>query len=319
MAVYTHVDDYMLAEFLSRYDHGEARSFKGIAEGVENSNYYLETTTSRFVLTLYEARADVEDLPYFLNMMEHLSSKGVVCPLPVKDKNGSALQSLAGKPACMITFLTGVSLNHMKPVHCSELGKNLADIHNALADYDANRENTLSVDTWVEMATDLAPRANEVEAGLADMIANEAKFLKDNWPSDLPTGTIHADLFPDNTLFTGDKLTGLIDFYFACTDFFAYDLAICLNAWCFDENQNFMAPEADAMIAAYTDHHPMSDDEKAALPILCRGAALRFLLTRLHDWLKPANGAVVNHKDPKEFSRRLKFFQNEDLSECQKC
>lgn len=310
MAVYTKVDDHMLADFLGRYDHGQANIFKGIAEGVSNSNYYLETTTDRFILTLYEQRAEAEDLPYFLDLMEHLAQKNIPCPLPVRDRNEIALQELAGRNACMITFLKGVSLDHLSPVHCAEAGKALAEMHLALKDFDQVRRNDLSLTDWDTITNDLSPRLDEVQRGLCDTLKQEVTDLTSHWPTNLPSGTIHADLFPDNVLFTGDKLTGLIDFYFACTDFFAYDLAICINAWCFDDKQNFMADEAKAMIMAYDAVRPLSDDEKEALPYLCRGAALRFTLTRLQDWLNPVEDAIVSPKDPLNFLRRLQFFQN---------
>lgn len=309
MAVYTQVDDLTLSNFLSQYDIGVATSFKGIAEGVENSNYLLGTTKGQYILTLYEKRANPEDLPYFLDMMEHLASKGLPAPLPIRDKNGQALKTLAGKPACIISFLTGVSVDHMSTDHCAELGNTLAKMHKSLVDYAVERPNDLSIDGWRKLAADTEEKADTVMPGLRKLIADEITFLEENWPHTLPTGTVHADLFPDNVLFTGTKITGLIDFYFGCTDILAYDLAVCINAWCFDADHEFDAPKAKRLVEMYDIERRLSPAEMDALPILCRGAALRFLLTRLYDWLNPVEGAVVRPKDPMDYVKRLKFHQ----------
>ena len=309
MAVYTQVDDITLSNFLATYDVGTATSFKGIAEGVENSNYLLETTEGQFILTLYEKRANPADLPYFLDMMEHLASKGLPAPLPIHDKKGAALQKLAGKPACMISFLKGVSVDHTSPEHCAELGLTLAKMHGALADYAVQRENDLSIDGWKALFEKVRSGANSVEPGLEKLIESELVYLSEQWPKNLPKGTIHADLFPDNILFTGLKITGVIDFYFGCTDTLAYDLAICINAWCFDDAHDFVAEKAKRMIEMYDVERSLSPAEIEAMPTLCRGAALRFLLTRLYDWLNPVEGAVVRPKRPDDYIKRLKFHQ----------
>ena len=310
MAVYTQVDDQTLSEFLRKYDVGEAISFKGIAEGVENSNYLLETTKNRFILTLYEKRANPEDLPYFLDMMEHLADNGVNAPLPIRDKNGNSLQMLAGRPACMISFLTGVSVNHISEGHCAELGETLASMHLALSGYKATRPNDLGLAGWQELASETQDRADEVMPGLSDIIKKELAFLSENWPQALPEGNIHADLFPDNVLFTGETITGLIDFYFGCTDYLAYDIAVCINAWCFDANHQFEANKAKRLVEMYDTYRSLTQHELNALPVLCRGAAMRFLLTRLYDWLNPVADAVVRPKDPKEYVEKLKFHQS---------
>lgn len=309
MAVYTQVDDLTLNNFLSNYDIGTATSFKGIAEGVENSNYLLATTKGQYILTLYEKRANPEDLPYFLNMMEHLAGKGLPAPLPIQDKKGAALQTLAGKPACIISFLTGVSVDHMSEEHCAALGSTLAKMHIALEDYPVERVNDLSLAGWQKLFEDTNATADTVEAGLSDFLAKELAFLTEHWPTNLPTGTIHADLFPDNVLFSDTKITGLIDFYFGCTDTLVYDLAVCINAWCFDANHEFEAAKAKRLVEMYDIERKLSPAEMDALPVLCRGAALRFLLTRLYDWLNPVAGAVVRPKDPTDYVKRLKFHQ----------
>jgi len=310
MAVYTHVDDKTLATFLAGYDLGQATSFKGIAEGVENSNYFLETEKARLVLTLYEKRANPNDLPYFLELMEHLAKAGIPSPLPVRDNQGNALQTLMNRPACIISFLKGVSLDDADKDHCAALGAMLAEMHKAAADFKGVRQNELSLGGWKYLAEKTLPYADTVQTGLSEEIKAELAFLEQNWPTDLPTGTIHADLFPDNVLFTDHKITGVIDFYFGCTDLLAYDLAVCINAWCFNQNQQFVPERAKRLTEMYDINRNMTGGEVTALPILCRGAAMRFLLTRLYDWLNPVKGAVVKPKNPLGYLTRLKFHQN---------
>ncbi|UTW58172.1 homoserine kinase [Kordiimonas sp. SCSIO 12603] len=307
MAVYTKVDDQTLNQFLDRYDAGKATSFKGIAEGVENSNYLLSTTKAQYILTLYEKRANPEDLPYFLNMMEHIADKGLPSPRPIRDSEGKALQILSGKPACLISFLSGVSVDETSDAHCAAVGEALALMHNALADFKENRPNDLSLDGWEKLIADTADTADSVSSGLSSFITEEFEFLKAHWPTNLPSGTIHADLFPDNVLFTGHKVTGIIDFYFGCTDALAYDLAICINAWCFDGNHEFVPSRAKRLIEMYDTHRSLVPAELEIFPVLCRGAALRFLLTRLYDWLNPVEGAVVNPKNPLDYKKRIEF------------
>ena len=309
MAVYTHVDDRTLTAFLSNYDLGKPILFKGIAEGVENSNYLLETEKSRLILTLYEKRANPEDLPYFLNMMEHLADAGLPAPRPIRDRNGVALQTLKGRPACLIAFLKGVSVDDTDEDHCAALGTNLAKMHLAFDGFTETRPNDLSLAGWKQLAEKTVTDADSVRAGLSNIIRQEIQFLEEHWPTGLPTGTVHADLFPDNVLFTDHEITGLIDFYFGCTDMFAYDLSVCINAWCFDENHRFVPEKAKRLTEMYDAVRPLSGPEVNALPILCRGSAMRFLLTRLYDWLNPVEGAVVRPKDPLEYLARLKFHQ----------
>lgn len=310
MAVYTHVDDRTLSDFLSNYDVGKAISFKGIAEGVENSNFLLETEKSRFILTLYEKRANPDDLPYFLEMMEHLACEGVPSPLPIRDRNGACLQTVSNRPACMISFLPGVSVDNPDIEHCGALGHMLGVMHTQLKEFDKARPNELSLAGWHDLFDRTKDRADEVQTGLARLIEGELEFLTQNWPKSLPRGPIHADLFPDNILFTGHAVTGVIDFYFACTDMLAYDLAVCINAWCFDDRHIFSSSRAKRLVEMYDIARPLSGPELSALPILCRGAAVRFLLTRLYDWLHPVEGAVVRPKNPLDYLTRLKFHQN---------
>ena len=307
MAVYTAVSDQDLALFLGDYDIGRAVSFKGIAEGVENSNYFLLTDQGPYILTLYEKRVAPEDLPYFLGLMEHLARRDLACPTPVHGRDGEVLRELCGRPAAITSFLSGVWPLRPAPSHCGPLGEALAKMHVAGLDYPAQRENALSVAGWRKLFDQSEARADEVEPGLAKELAGELDELAARWPRDLPEGVIHADLFPDNVFFDGDELSGLIDFYFACNDFLAYDLAICLNAWCFEPDNSFNITKARLMISAYRKVRSCSVAELSALPLLARGAALRFLLTRLYDWLNQVDGAMVKPKDPMEYLKKLRF------------
>src|SRR5579871_606862 len=307
MAVYTEVPDSELEEFVARYDIGAIASCKGIAEGVENSNYLLHTTGGSFILTLYEKRVKRDDLPFFIGLMEHLAGKGIACPTPIRARNGEALGELCGRPAAIISFLDGMWPRRPTARHCQLLGEALARFHLAGADFALRRPNDLSLAGWPRLAEACAARADEVSPGLGDELARELAFLQAHWPERLATGTIHADLFPDNVFFLGDRLSGIIDFYFACTDFYAYDIAVCLNAWCFEPNLAFNATKARGLIANYARVRPIPPEETEALPLLARGSALRFLLTRLYDWLHHPSGAFVKPKDPVEYLRKLRF------------
>jgi homoserine kinase type II len=310
MAVYTDVTAEELADFLSGYAIGELLSYKGIAEGVENSNYLLHTSAGYFFLTLYERRVAAADLPFFLGLMAHLAAYGIRCPQPVANRRGEALGHLAGRPAAIIDFLEGVWPRKPNAAHCAAVGQALAKMHLAGADFAMTRANALSVQGWRPLFEQAAARADDVQHGLRALLADELDHLEKHWPASLPQGVIHADLFPDNVLFLGDKLSGLIDFYFACNDTLAYDVAICLNAWCFESDHSFNVTKARAFLNAYTRERKLSEAEERALPLLARGAALRFLLTRLVDWLNVPPGALVKPKDPLEYVRKLRFHQS---------
>lgn len=310
MAVYTDISETELETFLGDYELGELLSYKGIAEGVENSNFLLHMSSAPYILTLYEKRVDAGDLPFFLGLMQHLSEKGIHCPLPVARRDGGTIGELAGRPAALVTFLEGMWMRRPTVEHCREVGRALAEMHLAVADFAMTRKNALSVDGWRPLWTKAAGRADEVEPGLAAEIGAELNFLEAEWPSDLPTGIIHGDLFPDNVFFLGRELSGLIDFYFACTDALAYDVATCLNAWCFEKDHAFNLTKGRALLSAYHAVRPLSDAEADALPVLARGSALRFMLTRLYDWLNTPAGSLVVKKDPLEYLRKLRFHQH---------
>ena len=311
MAVYTEVSDEELGTFLSAYDVGSLRSYKGIAEGVENSNFLLQTDNGSYILTLYEKRVAPQDLPFFLGLMDHLAAKGIACPTPIHGRDGQALRSLAGRPAAMVSFLNGMSPRRILPAHCAGLGRGMAQMHLAAEGFKLTRANSLSLDGWQRLYGETKTLANDVAPGLEGLIEGEVAWLTANWPAaeSLPRGIIHADLFPDNVFFLNDKLSGVIDFYFACHDRLAYDLAICLNAWCFEPDGMFNISKARSMLSAYRDVRLITDAELAALPMLARGAALRFLLTRLYDWLNRPEGAWVKPKNPMEYVQKLRFHQ----------
>jgi homoserine kinase type II len=309
VAVYTDVAAEDLGVFLAGYDIGELLAYKGIAEGVENSNFLVHTSRGYFILTLYEKRVAAKDLPFFLGLMEHLHARGISCPQPVKNKQGEVLGQVAGRPAAVITFLDGMWIRRPSPGHCAALGEALAKLHLAGLDFERSRANALSVGGWRPLYESCSRRANEVQHDLRQFLAAELSHLEAAWPQDLPQGVIHADLFPDNVFFLGNKLSGLIDFYFACTDALAYDVAICLNAWCFETDHSYNVTKGRSLLQAYAQARPLSEAERTALPLLARGAALRFLLTRLVDWFDVPPGALVRPKDPLEYVRKLRFHQ----------
>jgi len=304
MAVYTDVSFEDLERFLEAYEVGLPLSFKGIAEGVENSNFFLRSEAGAFILTLYEKRVRAQDLPFFLGLMEHLSSRGIACPLPVRREDGALFGRLNGRPATLLTFLDGVSLRNPESRHCAAAGHALAALHDAGRDFALTRPNALGFEGWRELAAKVVDRADEVETGLRALIESALAL---DWPLGLPSGIIHADLFPDNVLLMGDQVSGVIDFYFACNDAFAYDLAVMLNAWCFDADGAFDKARAEALFGTYRKQRALMPQEIAAMPVLARGAALRFLLTRLYDLLHHDPSALVRPKDPRDFARRLRF------------
>jgi homoserine kinase type II len=309
MAVYTDVSFEDLEKLLTGYNIGNPRSFKGIAEGVENSNFHLQTDRGGYVLTLYEKRVSASDLPFFLGLMEHLAARGIACPQPVRNKNGENWIELNGRHAALLTFLDGVSLRKPDVGHCTMAGEALAKLHAAGADFGLSRPNALSVAGWEKLAADTRAKADIVQTGLAELIQSTLDDMK-NWPRDLPAGIIHADLFPDNVLFMDGRISGLIDFYFACNDALVYDIAVMLNAWCFEQDGSYNMTKGKSFLAAYTQHRKLTKAEADALPILARGAALRFLLTRLYDWLNPDPAAMVRPKDPRDYVKRLRFHRN---------
>jgi homoserine kinase type II len=310
MAVYTEVTDEALTAFLRLYEIGALVAFRGIAEGVENSNYALKTTTGDFILTLYEKRVNPADLPWFLGLMEHLVAQGLSCPLPVRARDGRNLNPLSGKTAAITTFLPGIWPRRVLVEHCEPLGAALAQLHLGGQGFAPVRGNALGPQGWGPLLEKSAGQADAVLAGLGAELRGWLAEIIAAWPRGLPVGHIHADLFPDNVFFLDGAISGLIDFYFACTDIYAYDLAVCLNAWCFERDFSFNVTKSRALLRGYAAHRPLHAAEGAALPVLAQGAAMRFLLTRLYDWLNTPAGALVTRKDPLDYYRRLRFHRS---------
>ena len=306
MAVYTDITDQELSAFLEGYDLGLPLAFKGIAEGVENSNFLLETEQGRYILTVYERRVKAEDLPYFLNLMRWLADKGFPSATPIADRAGRTLKTIRGKPAALVEFLSGLSVRKPTVAHCREAGEGLAHLHLAGEGYGGRRVNDLGQPYWAPLFAKHRKAAEGLKPGLSATIDNDLAQLALAWPRDLPSGVIHADYFPDNVFFKPDgKFAAAIDFYFACDDSYAYDIAVTLNAWCFEADGSFNATAAAALLTGYQRRRPLSPAEKQALPILARGAAMRFFLTRLADWGATPEGALVKPKDPMEYERKL--------------
>lgn len=309
MAVYTQVPAEEMAEFLARFDVGELISAKGIAEGIENSNYLIETTNDRFILTLYEKRVNEADLPFFMDFLEHLSMEGCRVPRFIPDRRGERLQRLAGRPACLIEFLSGISVTEPTPAQSRLAGRALGEMHAAAADFTGSRKNGLDLPALHDLAAKCGEHFDKIAPGLGMRVMSELAYLDTRWPTTLPKSVIHADLFPDNVLLQGSEPAGLIDFYFSCTDIRAYDLAVTHSAWCFDSTgRRYHADRAGALVAGYAEVFGLTADEQEAFPLLCRGAALRFVLTRAYDWINTPPDALVKRKDPLEFMRRLDFY-----------
>lgn len=310
MAVYTNVSDPSLRAFLRNYAIGALVRKTPIAEGVENTNYQIETDTGQYILTLFEKRTREEDLPFFMAFTDQLARQGLPVPAPIKSRDGEIIKRLSDRPAVIVEFLNGRPRMVPSANDCKELGQVLATLHNKAGGFDLNRKNPLSLPGWLSLAKTCGDEADRCAPGLAAAIRDECKFLSDHWPVDLPSGIVHSDLFPDNVLFEDDKISGVIDFYFSCTDFFAYDLAVCINAWCF-RNEQLQKGHGQDLLQQYQLVRALSAAEIAALPVLLRGAALRFLLTRLFDWLNQVEGALVKVKDPLEYYQLLQFHQNQ--------
>jgi homoserine kinase type II len=309
MAVYTHVSAEALTAFLRRYDNvGDLVSAKGIAEGVENSNYLVDTTTGRFILTLYERRVDAGDLPFFLDLLDHCAARGLPVPPAIKDREGIAIQQLEGRPACLIRFLNGVSLTRPTPEQAGTAGAALGRLHAAVANFDGRRTNSLGIAEWRPLLTRCGSDLDRIAPGLFERVDKALASVEAAWPHDLPTSVIHADLFPDNVLMLGAEVTGLIDFYFACSDVRAYDVAVMHTSWAFDPLGEPLDGVGPALLDGYADAFGLSDAERAALPVLAKGACIRFLLTRAWDWLNTPADALVTRKDPLAYLRRLDWY-----------
>lgn len=321
MAVYTQLSESDIRSLLSLYDIGRLESFKGIAEGVSNTNYLLltkrESQNTNYILTLFEDNFNSADLPFFMRLTEYLAENGIVCPCPVKNKIGEVVGSIKNRPAVLIEFLQGRGNPHITPEHLRLVGELVAKLHLATSGFKQKRENALSLAGLKNMFAGFSGRADEIQAGLRKELESEFSFLTQNLPKDLPAGIVHTDIFPDNVFFIDGntdrpELSGIIDFYFSCYDFYVYDLMIVVNAWCFNSAHEFIPERAQALFKGYNSLRKITDAEKEAMHILGRRASMRFLMTRARDWLSDNEGALVNKKDPMEYVKKLHFWQKDN-------
>ena len=314
MAVYTNLDEDQIKDFLKLYNIGELISFSGITEGIENSNFYIKTSLGNFILTIFEKRVDIKDIPFFIKIMLHLNKNGYYCPKPICDKNKEFLKELRGKPTIIVNFLEGKAKNNITIENCNQVGSSMGLMHLYSKDFKIQRDNSLSFKGWKTLIKNCSTAVpanvlDKLQPDLIKDIQNSFDFFVKFWPHDLPKGFIHGDLFPDNVFFINDKITGVIDFYFSCTDILTYDLAIAVNAWCFDNKHNFLEKNYQSLLSGYSSKRKLSEDENFFLPLLCQAAALRFLLTRLFDWMHTPIEANVVPKNPEEYIIKHKYFK----------
>ena len=307
MAVYTKLKHQEVRQFLEQYNINNFKDYKGITEGVENTNYLIKTSEQDYILTIYEKRVDENDLPFFIKLLSYLSENKFPCPKPIANKNNEKINRIKNKNAALVTFLNGQSKNKITSEECFEIGKITAQLHEITKKFNINRKNNLSIENWESIFEKTIKQKIDLDESIIKKTKNYLNFLKDKWPKNLPQGIIHADLFPDNIFFTNNKVSGIIDFYFACNDFFAYEIAICINSLCFDNNSTFNMTKAKNLIDGYTSIRTLSEDEKKYLPILSMGAAMRFFLTRLYDFYHTDNKADVKIKDPFEYLKKIEF------------
>ncbi len=313
MAVYTKFNQNKINEILSNYNLGELNNFKGIEEGIENTNYFLSISNKKFILTVYEKRVKSKDLPFFSDLMSSLNKAGFKCPTPVTNKKNETITDYEGKKLMIVTFLEGKAKKNLSPFNCKSIGIEVAKMHQITKNFKFKRQNDLSVKSWRGLFDTVKDKCTKIHKDLPNLIEENLKDVENNWPKNLPRGIIHADLFHDNIFFNQDKLSGIIDFYFSCEDFFSFDIAICFNALCFDgmkENLSFNVTKAKNFIDGYSSIRKLTDEEKNSIKVLSQGAALRFLLTRVFDALNTVEGAIVKIKDPIEYLKRLEFHKN---------
>jgi len=313
MAVYTKLSEEKLNNFFLKYNLGKLLNYKGIKEGIENTNYFIQTEKGKFILTLYEKRVNEKDLPFFISLMKNLFEKNFPSPEPIINKNGNYISEIDGKKAAVISFLEGNSKKILNPDDCYNVGVNTAKLHEITKDLTGKRQNELSIESWRNIYNKVKNDCCKIHKDLPNIIEKNLDSIEKKWPKNIPSGIIHADLFSDNIFFKKNKLSGIIDYYFSCYDFYAFEIAICLNALCFEgrsENLSFNVTKAKKFIDGYSNIRKISLDEKESLKILCQGAAMRFLLTRVFDFLNLTEGAIVKIKDPIEYLKRLEFHNN---------
>jgi len=313
MAVYTKFQKENIEEILSNYAIGKLNSFKGIQEGIENTNYFLLVDNKKYILTIYEKRVKSEDLPFFSELMTSLNKASVRCPIPIVNKQKKSITDYNGKKLMIVTYLEGKAKKILTPQNCKSVGIEVAKMHEITKNFKIKRKNNLSINSWRKLFSSVKKECSKIHQDLPKLIESNLNDVEKNWPHDLPKGIIHADLFSDNILFNNNQFSGLIDFYFSCEDFYAFEIAICFNALCFDgvpKNLSFNVTKAKNFIDGYNSIRKLTDDEKGNIKVLSQGAALRFLLTRVFDALNTVDGAIVKVKDPMEYLKRLEFHKN---------
>ena len=313
MAVYTKLEKEEINNILLDYKIGELKNFEGIKEGIENTNYFIETEKGKFILTIYERRVSDTDLPFFSNLMVELSKNGFICPKPLSNKNNKYISEIKNKKFMIVSFLDGKSKNNLTPLECKIVGGQIARLHQITKNFKFIRKNDLSVRSWRGIFSQVKDKCNRIHPELPKLIEANLISIEKEWPKNLPSGIIHADLFSDNIFFKNNKFSGFIDFYFSCNDFYAFEIAICFNALCFDgvkQNLSFNVTKAKKLMEGYNEVRKISKEEKIAIKVLSQGAALRFLLTRVFDYLNTVDDAVVKIKDPEEYLKRLEFHKN---------
>ena len=310
MAIYTKVDAHEAKSILKNFSLGELKKIQGIKKGIENTNYLLITTTGKFILTLFEKRVKTKELPFFMNLMLSLNDRKILCPKPIKNKNKKILFQVKNRQAAICSFVRGKEKTNHTLSECQSIGKNIAKLHMVGKKIKLHRANNLSIKSWIALNQSIKTKANKKIPNIYSFINTLLLDLKKKWPSQLPTGIIHGDLFPDNIFFNKTKFAGFIDFYFSCSDFLIYDIAICINAMCFDKKIKFNKLKANALLKGYSSQRKISKKEFTALPQLLLGASIRFFLTRLHDSINRQKGAIVKVKNPKEFLKRIQFYIN---------
>ena len=313
MAIYTRLDQEKIGSILLNYKLGNLKKFEGIKEGIENTNYLIETEKGKYILTIYEKRVNKDDLPFFSKLMLELSKNNFICPKPISNKNNEYISNLDNKKFMIVSYLEGKSKNNLSPPECKIVGREIAKLHQITKDFNFKRENDLSVKSWRRIFTQVKDKCSKIHPELPKLIEANLINIEKEWPSNLPRGIIHADLFNDNIFFKNNKFSGFIDFYFSCNDFYAFEIAICFNALCFDgfkQNLSFNVTKAKKLMEGYNEIRRISKEEKISIKVLSQGAALRFLLTRVFDYINIVDDAVVKNKDPIEYLKRLEFHKN---------
>ncbi len=313
MAVYTKLNQKKIEEILSNYSLGKLDSFKGIKDGIENTNYFLSVNKKKFILTIYEKRVKSADLPFFSDLMLSLNKASFKCPAPISNNNNETISNFGGKKLMIVSFLEGKAKKNLSPANCKSIGSEIAKMHKLTKNLKLKRQNDLSINSWRKLFNSVKDKCENIHKDLPRLIEENLNDVEKSWPKNLPRGIIHADLFHDNIFFIQEEFSGLIDFYFSCEDFFAFEIAICFNALCFDglkNNLSFNVTKAKNFIDGYTSVRKLSQEELNNIKVLSQGAALRFLLTRVFDTLNKVEGAIVKIKDPMEYLKRLEFHKN---------